>query len=233
MRLIFLLAAILTFCAAHAHEPQLFCEPKWGEMEWEGMHFKRYRLRADHFPADQKYRLVVLSFDGTRTETFTYQANKKGHLIVQLDDPNQKDVYAVCPLKRGERITFLMQPEQDGQTYGTNVVIFPLQMQSKKGVTLSLELQGENGEQFALFGNGFKPEESVQITCRFNSLDIPIEGTVDASGALQAQIVLKIEEGSETQATVVIKRQKEEILFPFACGEPAIQIVGACCLQIK
>ena len=55
-----------------AKEPQLSCEKKFGKMEWQGMQFHRYRLRAENFPPQQTFRLIVKSFDGTQTETFKY-----------------------------------------------------------------------------------------------------------------------------------------------------------------
>jgi hypothetical protein len=63
---------------ACALEPELHCKKGWGERTWEGMQFHRYHLRAEHFPPNKKYCLIVESFDGVRTETFSYVSNKKG-----------------------------------------------------------------------------------------------------------------------------------------------------------
>ncbi len=118
MRLPHLLAAALFL--AHpliAKEPQLKCEKRFGEMDWQGMKFHRYRLRAENFPPKQNFHLIVKSFDGTQTKTFKYSANDRGHLIYQPSEAIQGEVYAICPVKRGERLTFLMQSEEGEDAY--------------------------------------------------------------------------------------------------------------------
>ena len=142
---VFLIHGITQITAA---EPHLSCERKIGEMNWEGMVFHRYQLRAENFPPAQKYRLIVASFDGTQTETFTYLSNKRGHLILMPPEDVAGDLFAICPAKRGERLTFLMQLEGGDEAYATDFIPFPIEKKSKKGARLSLELQGEKGETF-------------------------------------------------------------------------------------
>lgn len=145
-----------------AAEPQLSCEKIWGEMTWEGMEFHRYKLRAENFPPQKKFQLIVRSFDGTETETFTYNSNKKGHLILEpLKNVVEGDIYAICPAKRGERLTFVMR--SDEFSYTAEVVPFPIEMRSKKGVWLNLELQGDKGEKFFLSAEGLKANENVEL----------------------------------------------------------------------
>jgi hypothetical protein len=222
---IFLLVTA-SVCSA---EPELYCEKNWGERTWQGVKFHRYHLRANHFPPHKKYRLIVESFDGVRTETFDYISNKKGHLILIHPEDYKDEIYAICPAKRGEKLTFWMQSEEDA--YFTQLIPFPLEMRSKKGAKLHLELQGEQGEKFLLVAENLELEEEIELTlCVQDTRSlIPHE---KADGQLRAMIDLPSDpHGGE--ATLILKRQREEIVFPFQWGAPALKIVGACCFEIK
>jgi hypothetical protein len=213
-----------------ALEPQLTCEKIWGEMTWEGMEFHRYKLRAEHFPPEKNFILVVKSFDGTTTETFTYRSNKRGHLILQPMENVEGDIYAICPAKKGERLTFLMK--SDELVYATDVVPFPLEKKSKKGVVLNLELQGDKGEKFLLTADGLKANETVELFCHYKDQQLPFEAFVTPLGELISYITFPEDlEGGE--AKLILKRKQEEVVFPFECGAPALKIVGACCFEIK
>lgn len=214
-----------------AEEPELWCEKKWGELTWEGIRFERYRLKAEHFPPEQKFRLVVKSFDGTSTDTFTYLSNKKGHLIFQPEEPIDGDVFAICPLKRGERLTLLMRAEKGDVSYGTDFIPFPLEFKSKSGVVLHLELQGEKGEKFLLFIEGLKSKEEIILSYGFEEKTIPVDIQVTPLGEVATVIAFPAEsQGGE--AKILLKRKREEILFPFVWGAPALELVGACCLEL-
>ena len=65
-------------------------------MDWQGMKFHRYRLRAENFPPKQNFHLIVKSFDGTQTKTFKYSANERGHLIYEPAKDVQGEIYAIC-----------------------------------------------------------------------------------------------------------------------------------------
>lgn len=216
-----------------AKEPQLSCEKKFGQMTWEGMVFYRYRLRAENFPPKQIFWLVVKSFDGTQTQTFKYCSNHRGHLILQPpEDIEGEIIYAVCPLKRGERLTFLMQSEDEQQVYATDIVPFPLEMRSKKGVRLNLELQGEQGEKFLLFAQGFDPHEHVVVSIVVDGKEIGMDSKVTGLGDLCLPVCMPAGT-SGTEAKLVVKRKSEEVVFPFQCGAVALKCVGACCFEIK
>jgi hypothetical protein len=230
MRRSILFIAILFSSALTAAEPQLSCERGFGKMTWEGVEFHRYKLRANNFPPGKRFHLVVKSFDGTETKTFSYHSNKRGHLILEPLENMEGDVYAICPAKRGERLIFSMQSED--AAYSTDVVPFPLEMKSKKGVKLSLELQGEKGEKFFLMGEGFKPNEQITLSCDVYGHITPIEAFVTPLGEIIAWIHFPADrEGGD--ATLHLKRKQEEVVFPFAWGAPALKIVGACCFEIK
>jgi hypothetical protein len=215
-----------------AKEPELSCERKIGAMTWQGMEFRRYKLRAENFPPRQNFRLIVKSFDGTRTETFKYSANSRGHLILKPPEDLQGEIYAICPVKRGERLTFSMQSEEGDDSYETEVVPFPLEMRSKKGIQLTLELQGEKGDQFLLFAQGFKGDEEIGLFLEVNGKRLPKEAQITRLGDLCTPLLLpSMEEGGE--AKLIIVRKSEEIVFPFAWGAGALKYVGACCFEIR
>jgi hypothetical protein len=213
-------------------EPQLSCEKKFGEMNWQGIMLHRYRLRAEHFPPTQTFQLIVKSFDGTQTKTFRYTANEKGHLIYQPSERLQGDIYAICPVKRGERITFLMQAEDGEDCYEADLLAFPLEMKSKRGVKLNLELQGEHGEKFFLTAHGLAPHEPIALSLKMDSKEFDLDAKVSYEGDLYTLIQLPAGV-SGGEAKLILKRQKEEIVFPFQCGAPAMKYVGACCFEIK
>jgi len=217
---------------AWSKEPELYCEKNWGERTWQGMTFHRYHLRANHFPPDKKYRLVVESFDGMRTETFDYISNKKGHLILVPPDEDYKDeIFAICPAKRGEKLTFWMKSEEDA--FSTQLIPFPLEMHSKEGAKLHLELQGQKGEKFLFIAEDLEANEEIELF-------LAIEGKqsllccekTSSDGELNKMIDLP-SDAHGGEATLILKRQQEEVVFPFQWGTPALKIVGACCFEIK
>ncbi len=226
-----LLAIALSFQTLLAAEPHLSCEKIWGQITWEGMEFHRYKLRAENFPAQQKYVLIVRSFDGTETETFTYHSNKKGHLILQPVENVGGDLYAICPAKRGERLTFLMRSGESA--YATDVIPFPLEMKSKKGIKISLELQGEKGEKFLLWAQGLQPNEHIQLQCNIGEQTLQLEAPpATPLGDLVMYIDLPADQDGGA-AKLILKRKQEEITFPFEWGTPAMKVVGACCFELK
>ncbi len=225
----------LTLLLTHpliAKEPQLSCERKIGKMTWEGMEFHRYRLRAENFPPKQTFQLIVKSFDGTETETFKYLANKRGHLILIPPEGPKSDIYAVCPAKRGERLTFLMKSLEEGKMYAAELVPFPLEIRSKKGIKLNLELYGEQGEKFLLSGHGFKPKEAVSLALHADGKQFDLDVEVTQLGDLFTQIVLPTDSAGG-EAKLILTRKNEEVVFPFEWGEPALKYAGACCFEIK
>jgi hypothetical protein len=226
-------AALFLMSPLISHEPQLSCERKFGQKTWRGMVFYRYRLRAEHFPPKQTFQLIVKSFNGIQTEAFKYSSNARGHLILQPLKDVQGTIYAICPVKRGERLTFLMRSDEDNEVYETDVVPFPLGMKSKKGIQLTLELQGEQGEKFLLFAQGFTPNEEVSAFLQVEGHAIDLRSKVTRLGDLCAPILLPASSHSGGEAKLVIKRTSEEVVFPFQWGTPALECVGACCFEIK
>jgi hypothetical protein len=231
MRGEFFAVALFLFQNISAAEPQLRCEKNWGERTWEGMKFHRYHLRAEHFPPHKTYLLIVESFDGVRTEAFSYIANQRGHLILIRPEDYEGEIYAICPAKRGERLTFWMKSEEDA--HATQLVPFPLEMKSKKGVRLNLELKGEKGEKFLLTVDHLQPNEEVELFLVIGEQSVLLKPEQTSEfGEFSAMVDLPADpHGGE--AKFILKREKEEINFPFQWGAPALKIVGACCFEIK
>lgn len=234
MRVSLLIAVLLCMQPLFAKEPQLRCEKKIGQVDWQGMVFHRYCLRAENFPPRQTFRLIVKSFDGTETETFRYYANHRGHLIFQPSEEYDGDIVAICPAKRGERLTFLMRSESEEgkEAYAAEIVPFPLEMKSKKGIKLSLELQGEQGEKFQLFAAGLKPNEPITLKLDVGHEILDLEAVVTALGNLCMQVDIP-PHAEESGAKLLLSRKGEEITFPFEWGTSALKLVGACCFEIK
>jgi hypothetical protein len=232
MRMILLGAALLLAQRLLAGEPDLRCEKNWGEMRWEGMTFHRYHLRAKDFPPDKTYKLIVENCDGVRTETFDYKVNKRGNLIlVRPDEDYKDDIYLICSAKRGEKLTFWMQSNDDA--HAVELVPFPLTMRSKKGAVLSLELQGEKGEQFLFMAHKMEPCEEVSLFLETKEGRVLVKnGETSEYGEMSALIDLPSDQ-SGGEAKAVLKRRKEEAALGFVWGPPALKIVGACCFEIK
>ncbi|MES2122775.1 MAG: hypothetical protein V4492_08380 [Chlamydiota bacterium] len=214
-----------------AVDPYLYCEKRWGELEWQGMTFRRYSLRAEGFPREKLYQLLVKNFDGSHTETFFYRANNRGHLILEPIKEIEDGAYAICPVKRGERLTFIMRSEDKEEHIIADVVPFPIETKSKKGVKVHLELMGNLGEEFLLTAEGFLPGEEIQVSCYYNDSIIGLHPAIDEKGKLRAVITLP--EDSEGTATLIVHRNAEEIVLSFDWGAPALKLVGACCLEVK
>jgi hypothetical protein len=232
MKALSILAVLVLAQSLFAAGPELSCEKKFGQLDWQGVVFHRYALRAENFPPRQTFRLIVKSYDGTETETFRYYANHKGHLIFQPSEDYEGDIVAICPAKRGERLTFVMQSEQGDEAYAAEIVPFPLEMKSRKGIKLSLELQGIQGEKFQLFATGFKPSEPVTLTLWVGGDAFDLEAAVTPLGDLYTKVDIPLQ-ATEGDARLVVARKSEEIVFPFEWGTPALKLVGACCFEIK
>ncbi len=232
MKMVFFGAALFFTQHLLAVPPDLRCEKNWGEMQWEGMTFHRYHLRAEDFPPDKTYKLIVENCDGMRTETFDYKANKRGNLILVRPDENyEDDIYLICSAKRGERLTFWMQSGDDA--YAVELVPFPLTTRSKKGAMLSLELQGEKGEQFLFTAHKMEPCEEVSMFLETKEGRILVKnGEASEYGEMSALIDLPSEQGGG-EAKAILKRRNEEAALGFVWGPAALKIVGACCFEIK
>ncbi len=213
-----------------AGQPELICEKKWGEMTVEGIQLKRYRLKAENFPPGEKFQLIIKSFDGFQMETYDYLCNKKGHLILQPGEDVEGDIYAVCPAAKGERLTFIMHSKE--KDVETDIIPFPLEMKSKKGVKLQLELKGSKGEKFSLFATGLEPKEEVALFYEYNDLKLPIDAEVTQLGDIAVSIDFP-SDGSGGEAKLVLKRKSEQIVFPFQWGSAANAVIGALCLEIR
>ncbi|MBS0620012.1 MAG: hypothetical protein JSS61_00940 [Verrucomicrobia bacterium] len=224
--------ALLFTSGISAKEMRIDCEKKWGEITWEGIHFKRYRLRAHDFPPGEEFHLFITNSDGEETQTFRYLCNKKGHLIPQELDHVVGDVYAICPMKRGERLHFYMATEDRNQGCTAAVIPFPLEMESKKGVKLSLELKGQQGKQFVLRAMGLRPYETVQVVYKYDADETGLDVTVGQEGSFETTLMFP-EDRDGGPARLFVRRSKEEILFPFEWGTPALKVIGACCLEIR
>jgi hypothetical protein len=220
-----------TLCAK---DPELSYKRKFGEVTWEGMKFHRYCLRAENFPHQQGFKLVVKSFDGTQNETFRYVANRRGHLILQRpeDLQGEEDIYAICPVRKGERLKLAMQAEEGEAFYEVDFIPFPLEMKSKKGIRLHLELKGVLGEKFLLLAQGFKPHEPIRLQLQVDKDQIDLDAKVTSLGDL-CTMIERPQGVTGEEVKLFLKRKNEEIVFPFAWGAPALQLVGACCLEIK
>ncbi len=232
MKIRFFVAILVLVQSLVAGEPDLHCEKNWGEIKWQGMKFHRYHLRASDFPPSKTYRLIVENYDGQRTETFDYVSNQKGRLILMRPDEDyEDDIYLICSAKRGERLIFWMESQDDA--YATELVPFPLGMKSKKGVKLDLELKGEQGEKFLFTGNDLEPYENVDLFLEIKNERVLLNSSETSEyGELSAMIDLP-EDPDGGEANLILKRKNEEIVFPFSWGPPALKIVGACCFEIK
>jgi len=232
MRIGFFVAVPLLAQALVAGEPELRCEKNWGEVQWKGMTFHRYHLRANDFPPNKTYRLVVENFDGVRTEAFDYVANKKGHLIlVRPDDNFRDDIYLICSAMRGERLTFLMESKDD--SYVAELIPFPLEARSKKGAKLSLELRGEKGNKFLFIAENLKPYEDVELFLEVKKQRAFVKTNGTSEWGELSAIIELLDDPHGEEAKLILKREKEEAALGFVWGPPALRIVGACCFEMK
>ncbi len=229
-----MITALFSTQIFYAKDPELSYKRKFGEVTWEGMKFHRYCLRAENFPYKQGFKLIVKSFDGTESEIFRYVANHRGHLILQRPEDLQEegDIYAICPVRKGERLKFAMQAEQGEASYEVDFIPFPLEMKSKKGIRLHLELKGVLGEKFLLLAQGFKPHEPIRLLLQIDKDQIDLDTKVTSLGHL-CTMIERPEGVIIEEVKLLIKRKSEEVIFPFVWGIPALQWVGACCLEIK
>ncbi len=229
--------AICIFLSSSAFasaSPSLACEKKWGELEIYGKLLKRYRLRAENFPEGKHFRLYVKWYNGEEAEMLSYSANHKGHLILEMPEKKKDPFYALCPLKRGERIEFFMRSEEDSAVMvHASVVPFPNDLKTPSGIKLSLELQSHAGDRFLLRGEGFQPGETLEVNCQYQTQLTNYATEATADGVIEVPVRLELKENESGEALLILRRPSEKIAFPFQVGEPALEIAGACCLEFR
>ena len=227
-----IMSLILLCSMGFVDGPSLECEKKWGEIKFYGKQMKRYRLRANHFPEGKRFQLVVKWFSGEEADTFTYVANHRGHLILETKDAKKDPLYAVCPLKKGERIEFMMKAEDDPSfLIATSIIPFPDELKTKSGLELSLELRGQEGEAFIFHGKGFKAGEVFELVSTFQGVDQSFPVIASSDGTVYFPFQVKLAENNDGMLT--IRREREDVEFPVQAGRPALGLAGGFCLEIQ
>src|SRR5690348_3823238 len=229
-----LLALVFLLSSIHlGAQPRLECEKKWGEAKFKGKKIKRYRLRGSDFPQGDRFRLYVKWFNGEEAETFAYVSNHRGYLI--LDEELAEDpLYALCPLKLGERIAFLMRSEEDPSfNIETSVIPFPLEFKTDKGARISLELKGQDAEAFLLQGRKFHPRESFVLRSSFQGKDNRYFLIASADGTVTFPFILDLDDLDGGECLLTVKRKGEEHVISFRAGRAALGLAGGFALKIR
>lgn len=225
---------LLFFCASLCgNVPELECEKKWGETDFHGKRVMRYRLRANHFPRGMRFRLFVKWFNGEEADIFTYKANQRGHLI--LEQVRRDPLYALCPLKNGERLFFVMKAEGNpALTAEISIVPFPIGLKTKSGLKLSLELRGQDGDAFLLHGDGFYSGEVFEVTTLTQGKEHTYSVIASSKGVVEFPIKLDLPDRDGGESSLTLTRSDDEIIvLPFKAGRAALSLAGAFALEIK
>jgi hypothetical protein len=230
----FLIALFLFLSLGNLHAaPQLECKKKWIEVKYKGKRVKRYELKASDFPEDRRFRLVVKWFNGEEAETYSYISNRHGHLFLD-EESNGDPIYALCPLKKGERISFLMRAEDDPSfSVEASVVPFPLTFKTKSGLKLSVELMGQDGEAFRLLGRKFRAEEQFELKSSFQGKERGYSVTASSQGKINVPFILEMEDREGGECVLTLKRGLEEAVITFQAGQSALGLAGGFALQIR
>ncbi len=232
MKFIILVILFLSSACCHGSVPRLECEKKIGEIKIYGKVIKRYQLRGAHFPPGERYRLFVKWYNGEEAETLLYQSDEKGRLFLSGEE-QKEPLYALCPLKRGERVSFLMRSERDPHFFvTTSIVPFPLVLK-KRGISLELELLSAEGERFMVHGEGFNPREHIELQCYTQKKMESVHIEANVLGFIDVPIAFPVEEGQWNKAQLTIVRKTRKMTFPIVVGSPALEYVGGCCLEIR
>ncbi|MBI3236803.1 MAG: hypothetical protein HYZ48_03775, partial [Chlamydiales bacterium] len=150
----------------YAEIPHIYCEKKWREVKWEGLKIQVFKLRAEAFPFGKTYTLFIRNSNGSQMEVFDYIANKKGHLILHIEEELKKGApFAVTPLRKGERVSYCMTSSDRQEEIVTSIIPFPIEV-IQKGVEISLELTDPQAEEFLCRGKGFSAYEKIDRICR-------------------------------------------------------------------
>ncbi len=229
-----LIQLMLFFSCAHLHaQPRLECQKRWGEAKYKGKRIKRYRLRANDFPEGKRFNLVVKWFNGEEAQTFSYVSNHWGHLMLD-DEIGQDPLYALCPLKKGERIAFLMRSEEDPTFVAeASVVPFPLEFKTKSGLKLSLELKGQDGDAFCLLGRKFLSGENLEVKSSFQGKQSSYPVTASSEGKVNFPFTLEMVDRDGGECLLTVKRKIEEIVISFHAGRAALDLAGGFALEIR
>lgn len=227
-----LVSCVLSLLCA-GQEPRLECEKRWGEAKYKGKRIVRYRLRGNGFPEGNRFRLVVKWFNGEEADTYSYIASRSGHLLLE-EGRQDEPIYALCPLKRGERIAFLMRCEEDPSCCAeASVVPFPLAYKTKSGLKISLELKGEDGDAFRLLGRGFLPQEHFEISTLFQKKNCKYSLIASSEGKVDFPLIFELDDREGGECTATLKRAEEEVIFSFLAGRAALELAGGFVLEIR
>jgi hypothetical protein len=237
MRKLFLFFLCLSALAWHAcnyaDSPWFKCEKKWGEAKFQGKRIVRYRLRGGHFPQGQRFLLIVKWFNGEEAELFTYVANRKGYLILE-EDRRDDPIYALCPLKKGERVTFVMRTQDNASILAeTSVVPFPNSLKTESGVKLSLELQSQEGDAFCLLGKGLDSEEPCEMVFSFQGKEYHYFLKASSEGRIYLPFTFALDDIDGGGCFLTLQRKNEKIILPFYAGRAASRLVGGFALEIR
>jgi hypothetical protein len=233
MRFSAIICFLLVCSSLISAEPQVSCRQKWKEMEIEGMKIRLYRLRAESFPSGKSYKLFVRNVDGSTTETFSYVANPKGHLILtEPEDVKLAAPYIVTPLRRGEMVSYGMLSVDGEQEYAIAMIPFPNETVKGKQ-KLAIELADVEGKDFICRGSGFKPNETLSFECTFAEETCLYSCVVGSEGAFTFPIQLSgaIEDSKEAHMKLLHSKGNLGLSFPW--GQRGSEFVGASCLEIK
>lgn len=215
-----------------ADQPYLYCQRKWRELDWEGLKIQIFKLRAEEFPAGKEYTLFIRNCDGSETEVLGYQANKKGHLIVQMSEDLKKGApFAVTPLRRGERISYCMKEKASKEEYVASIVPFPIQVERGGGV-MSVELVDAEGRAFICRGEGFSLDSKLVLTCRSGGREQSLPVTLSATGTFEYRILPEVLGQLSGEAEILLQQGEVTLSLPLAWGHAAQAFVGAVCLQV-
>jgi hypothetical protein len=233
MLIVLLVVQCCLFGDQEVQGPYLYCQKKWGELKWEGLKIQVLKLRAEQFPPGKTYTLFIRNCDGSETQVFNYTANKKGHLIIDIDkELKQGAPFAVTPLRKGEKVSYCMYSPDRSEKITTSIIPFPIEA-STDFTTVSLELLDPKGEAFVCVGKGFTPGETVQVICTCGDQVIQEVLSIDGSGSFNYLLNPSVKDQETGTAKVTVKRQNEQISVPFVWGRQAQEFVGAICLQIN
>ncbi len=216
----------------HAGQPHVYCQKKWRELKWEGLKIQVLKLRAEEFPVGKSYTLFIRNCDGSETEVFNYTANKKGHLIIEMNEDLKKGApFAVTPLRKGEKVSYCMFSEDRSEEYTASIIPFPIEA-TKSGASISVELIDAKAESFVCVGKGFNPGEEVQIQCQSGEQTSQATISADGEGAFKYLVWPSVNDVETGTAALTVKRQNEDLKVSFVWGKDAQEFIGAICLQI-
>lgn len=172
------------------------------------------RLRSRGFPRGSCYNLYMTRIDGVRSEYGRVVANEEGKLMLQEAGsiPLENFMLNHFGCMRGEELYYTLV-SFDGSTYlTTSMGSDSIRAKAKDGAILAIKMRSPNADFFTVGGQGFIPEERIDLINIFADKRAVTPAIVSEDGNWSGTFKIDLNLHKGGIGSIQVKRQDGEIL---------------------